>query len=90
MARTEDNLWEIVGITSYGKGCGRLHEFGVYTRVSMYSNWLNTTLRKLHQYTSRSIQSSENVFLHSTAKSSNNFFNVFHLVLIETFFLCDL
>ncbi|UJR32136.1 hypothetical protein I4U23_019604 [Adineta vaga] len=36
MTRTVDDLWEIVGITSYGKGCGRLNEFGVYTRVNIH------------------------------------------------------
>jgi secreted trypsin-like serine protease len=60
--RTRNGLWKIIGITSYGKGCGPLNELGVYTRVSMYLNWINITIKKFEEYTSRSFDKPENVF----------------------------
>ena len=39
---TEDNKWYLVGITSYGIGCGKLT--GVYTRVSAYYDWIQENI----------------------------------------------
>ncbi|KAK5649718.1 hypothetical protein RI129_000747 [Pyrocoelia pectoralis] len=41
-ARSLDNfkLFYVVGITSFGKGCGVINTPGVYTRVSNYINWI--------------------------------------------------
>ncbi len=33
--------WELVGIVSYGTGCGQTMLPGVYTRVSAYLDWIN-------------------------------------------------
>ena len=35
------DTWNIAGITSYGEGCGLPGKPGVYTRVSMYVDWIN-------------------------------------------------
>ena len=32
--------WQVVGLVSYGKGCGEKDNPGVYTRVSSYENWI--------------------------------------------------
>jgi secreted trypsin-like serine protease len=40
------NQWMIAGITSYGCGCGLSNYAGVYTRVSMYIDWIKSTVGK--------------------------------------------
>ena len=58
---TYNQTWQIIGITSYGEGCARAHKpgllilsqefknkicLGVYTRVSVYRDWINNTINK--------------------------------------------
>ncbi|CAF1121490.1 unnamed protein product [Rotaria sordida] len=43
---TYNQTWQIVGITSYGEGCARARKPGVYTRVSVYRDWINYTISK--------------------------------------------
>lgn len=33
-------LFQVLGITSFGQGCGVINTPGVYTRVSYYLNWI--------------------------------------------------
>jgi secreted trypsin-like serine protease len=83
MSRTIDGLWDIVGITSYGKGCGRLNELGVYTRVSMYRNWIDMTMNSLDDYSSRSLNKPNNIFFNSARHSSIHFFLLFSFLVIQ-------
>ncbi|MEZ4742465.1 MAG: serine protease [Bdellovibrionota bacterium] len=41
----KDNLgrWQLVGITSFGRGCAIKGTYGVYTRVSKYIDWISQT-----------------------------------------------
>lgn len=34
------NIWYLVGLVSWGEGCGRLDNFGIYTKVSRYLEWI--------------------------------------------------
>ncbi len=36
---TDSKQWELVGITSYGKGCATKHP-GVYTRITAFLTWI--------------------------------------------------
>ncbi|CAG7785838.1 unnamed protein product [Allacma fusca] len=38
-----DGKWYAVGVVSYGHGCTRLNEAGVYSRVSEYTSWIEQT-----------------------------------------------
>ena len=86
MTRTVDGLWEIVGITSYGKGCGRLNELGVYTRVSMYRNWIDISIKNLEGYTARTFDKSTNIFFNSALIFPEKMFITFYLIIINNYF----
>ncbi|CAI9616659.1 unnamed protein product, partial [Staurois parvus] len=36
--------WFLVGLVSWGEGCGRLDNFGVYTKVHYYLDWISQTM----------------------------------------------
>ncbi|XP_077359587.1 transmembrane protease serine 9-like [Festucalex cinctus] len=42
MVSQQDSIWIQSGIVSYGYGCGRANNPGVYTRVSIYQSWINS------------------------------------------------
>ena len=41
----EQRLWILVGVTSYGLGCGLPNSAGVYTRVSTYTEWIQSIVK---------------------------------------------
>jgi secreted trypsin-like serine protease len=36
----------VAGVTSYGNGCGESIHAGVYTRISMYMDWIKSIVGK--------------------------------------------
>ena len=36
--------WKLFGVTSFGDSCGKHDKYGVYTKVSMYIEWINTKM----------------------------------------------
>ncbi|UJR08929.1 hypothetical protein I4U23_013181 [Adineta vaga] len=44
MVENADGRWEIVGITSFGKSCGKANSPGVYTRVGTYNSFIRSSI----------------------------------------------
>ncbi|CAF2871195.1 unnamed protein product [Rotaria sp. Silwood2] len=44
MIENSDSRWEIVGITSFGKSCGKPNTPGIYTRVGTYNTFIRSTI----------------------------------------------
>ncbi|XP_066994121.2 serine protease nudel [Anabrus simplex] len=42
----DKNKWYVAGVVSHGEGCARPEEPGVYTRVSLFLNWIATNTGK--------------------------------------------
>jgi secreted trypsin-like serine protease len=46
-ALTDEGCPYVVGIVSWGHGCGLPSDYGVYTRVSYYKNWLQSHIPEI-------------------------------------------
>ncbi|KAI5639874.1 trypsin domain-containing protein [Phthorimaea operculella] len=44
LMRLRSNVWEVVGVVSFGNGCGRDGWPGVYTSVASYADWIRSTM----------------------------------------------
>ncbi|NXE10538.1 PROC protein, partial [Lophotis ruficrista] len=44
------NTWFLVGLVSWGEGCGRKEKFGVYTKVSQYLEWIQHHIDEMPAY----------------------------------------
>nr|XP_045005880.1 vitamin K-dependent protein C isoform X2 [Jaculus jaculus] len=42
------DTWFLVGLVSWGEGCGLLNNFGVYTKVSNYLDWIHSHIWGKH------------------------------------------
>ncbi|XP_042211576.1 putative inactive serine protease 43 [Homarus americanus] len=41
-----DGVWTLIGLVSFGRGCGRLGYPGVYTNVAMFKEWIISIIQK--------------------------------------------
>ncbi|XP_045076764.1 transmembrane protease serine 13 isoform X2 [Coregonus clupeaformis] len=45
VCQASDNLWQLVGVTSWGSGCGKSNRPGVYTKVSSLLPWIYSKMQ---------------------------------------------
>ncbi|XP_012876137.1 PREDICTED: vitamin K-dependent protein C isoform X1 [Dipodomys ordii] len=45
MVALSRGTWFLVGLVSWGEGCGLLNNYGVYTKVSRYLDWIHSHMR---------------------------------------------
>uniref|UniRef100_A0A3Q3FTD2 Peptidase S1 domain-containing protein n=1 Tax=Labrus bergylta TaxID=56723 RepID=A0A3Q3FTD2_9LABR len=45
MCQEDTGHWTLIGVTSFGFGCGRPQRPGVYARVSAFTSWIAQTRR---------------------------------------------
>lgn len=57
------DTWNIAGITSYGVGCAVAEYPGVYTRVSMFVDWINGHINGENLQSQASIKLTSNKIL---------------------------
>ncbi|KAA0193250.1 hypothetical protein HAZT_HAZT004657 [Hyalella azteca] len=55
----QGHAWHVVGITSFGEGCGRLGKYGIYARVSNYRTWIRDVMNA-HAQSATSEQEARN------------------------------
>jgi secreted trypsin-like serine protease len=60
---SNSDTWNIAGITSYGYGCALAESPGVYTRVSMFVNWITAHMDDEYSGSRASMKSISNGFL---------------------------
>ncbi|KAF5902904.1 vitamin K-dependent protein C-like [Clarias magur] len=41
------NTWFLVGLVSWGEGCGHTDKLGIYTKVSNYMEWIDSVKKQL-------------------------------------------
>ncbi|XP_058275061.1 vitamin K-dependent protein C-like isoform X1 [Hemibagrus wyckioides] len=40
------NTWFLIGLVSWGEGCGRTDKLGIYTKVSNYLEWIDSVMKE--------------------------------------------
>lgn len=38
----DENIWYVIGIVSWGMDCGKENKPGIYTKVTLYRDWIKS------------------------------------------------
>ncbi|XP_075057855.1 vitamin K-dependent protein C-like [Mixophyes fleayi] len=69
MVTTFGDTWFLIGLVSWGEGCGRLDNFGVYTKVHIYLKWVS---QQIANYEAEEVKKNSQVNKPNANKSRKN------------------
>ncbi len=76
-----DDRWVLAGITSIGEGCGRARFPGVYTRVSAFVSFINSSMTGMTSEPNNDQSNSQGNMIHKSKYVLFLIFNIFLIVL---------
>ena len=75
-----DDHWEQVGIVSFGTDCGLANHPGMYTRLSFYTDWIQSYVNGTNQTTDAPLSTTERIF---TSETMNMNFTVGNFAVVH-------
>ncbi|WP_395239518.1 trypsin-like serine protease, partial [Salmonella sp. s54412] len=46
VCKSKDGSWQLIGIVSWGIGCARKNQYGIYSEVQVLRSWITKTISR--------------------------------------------